>query len=158
MPFWAVAQTESQRETTAERFLKNRGFVTYLPLIKATNARPVPLFPAYLFVELGEFGWSLVDNTIGVLGLLRSGDRPAKLPDDVIPKLRRQERNGVVHLPKKPQGPQIGDRMMILRGSFADHIGLYDGTLARERVAVLLSLLGRHVRVELDGVDLRRLS
>ena len=159
MPFWAVAQTETQRERTAQRFLQHAGFTTYLPLIKA-NRRETPLFPAYLFVELDELGgWSRAENIIGVIELLRTGDRPHKLPDDVIPGIKAKERDGIVRLPKKPAqiiGPKIGDTIMIMRGSFADHLGLYDGALPHERAAVLLALLGRHVRIELDRVDFRR--
>jgi transcriptional antiterminator RfaH len=160
MPFWAVAQTETQRERTAQRFLQHAGFETYLPLIKE-HKRLTPLFSAYLFVELDEAGgWSAVDHTVAVLGLLRAGDLPAKLPEDVIPNIRAKERDGIVRLPRKDKpifGPRRGDPMLVLRGSFADHVGLYDGALAHERVAVLLSLLGRQVRVELERMDLRRL-
>ena len=153
MSFWAVAQAKSQRERTAQRFLDREGFETYLPLIQAANKRSVPLFPTYLFVRIID-RWYSIENTIGVLQLLLSGDLPAKLPDSVILELRRRERNGIVHLPK-PRGMQIGDRVRVLRGSFVDHVGLYDGMTSQQRQFVLLELLGRKVRVELSKADLR---
>ena len=153
MSFWAVAQTESSRERTAQRFLEQDGFETYLPLINAANKRAVPLFPSYLFVRIIN-RWYSIDNTIGVLQLLLSGDLPAKLRDSVVIELRRKERNGVVYLPK-PRGLQLGDKVRILRGSFIDHIGLYDGMTSQQRQFVLLDLLGRKVRVELPKADLR---
>ena len=149
MAFWSVAQTESSRERTAERFLKDRGFECWLPVCRE-NHRLVPLFPSYLFVELGDFGWSAVDNTIGVIGLLRSGDRPHAVPDIEMKRIRKFERNGVVHLPKR--GIEIGDRMRVIKGTFAGHLGLYDGQMSRDRVFVLLELLGRKTRVEVPSM------
>jgi transcriptional antiterminator RfaH len=155
MSFWSVVQTESQREPTADRFLQQAGFETYLPMIRAA-ARLVPLFPGYLFVRLGEFRWSVVDNTIGVLHLLRSGERPAELRDKIIGDLRGMERNGLVRLPK-PRGLHLGDKVRVIRGSFADHVGLHDGLSSRDRQFILLELLGRQVRVEIPSADLRAL-
>jgi hypothetical protein len=43
------------------------------------------------------------------------------------------------------------DRVRITRGIFAGHLALFDGMRAHERVAVLLSLLGR---VELPKGDI----
>jgi transcriptional antiterminator RfaH len=156
MSYWAVAYTESQREQTAKRFLEQAGYETYLPLV-AVKKRTIPLFPAYLFVQVVD-RWYSISNTIGVVELLLSGDVPAKVPDDVIPAIRRRERDGVVHLPKepKPRGLQLGDTVRIIRGSFADHYGLYDGQSGKDRVAVLLSLFGRLTRTEIASIDMRR--
>ncbi|HEY2243483.1 MAG TPA: transcription termination/antitermination NusG family protein [Xanthobacteraceae bacterium] len=151
--FWAVAQTESQREKTAQRFLEHNGFETYLPMLRL-EARTVALFPAYLFVRVGEFRWSAIDNTIGVIRLLRAGERPAELREGVVSSIRKLERNGVVRLPA-PRGLQLGDKLRIVRGSFVDHIGLYDGMSTRDRQFVLLELLGRKVRVEIASQDTR---
>jgi len=154
MSYWAVAQCESCRERTAQRFLEQDGFETYLPIIKI-GKRTVPLFPAYLFVKIVH-RWYSIENTIGVLQLLSSGDTPSRLDDKIITQIRSQERNGIVKLPK-PRGLQLGDRVVILRGAFFDRVGLYDGQSARDRQFVLLELLGRSVRVEIPRLDLRAL-
>jgi transcriptional antiterminator RfaH len=151
--FWSCAQVESLRERTAQRWLEPE-FETYLPVIRAANSRIVPLFPNYLFVRLGEFRWSAVDNTIGVIKLLRSGERPAELKDETVDAIKSRERDGIVRLPK-PRGLLIGDRVRLVRGSFADHIGLYDGMDARQRVFVLLELFGRKTRTEVAAGDFR---
>ena len=149
MAFWSVAETESSRERTAARYLKDRGFECWLPIVRE-NRRLVPLFPRYLFVLLGDYGWSVVDNTIGVIGLLRAGDRPSPVPDNEMKRFRRFERDGVVHLPKR--GIELGDRMRVLKGTFAGHLGLYDGQMSRDRVFVLLELMGRKTRVEVPSM------
>ena len=43
-----------------------------------------------------------------------------------------------------------GRKIRVLEGVFADCLGLYDGMPDRDRVAVLLDLLGRKVRVMVD--------
>jgi transcriptional antiterminator RfaH len=153
MSFWAVAQTENQRERTAQRFLEHSGFQTYLPLVKEQQ-RTAPLFPSYLFVTILD-RWHAVENTVGVLQLLRAGDVPARLDDQIVTTIKRKERDGIVRLPKR-RGIGLGDRVRIIRGSFADHFGVYDGMLPRDRVIVLLELLGRKVHVEIDNCDLRQ--
>ena len=149
---WSVAQTESTRERTAQRWLAQAEFETYLPLIDG-KARPNPLFPGYLFVRIGNTGWSRVENTIGILQLLRTGDKPAIIADHVIEEIQSREHNGVVKLPERPRW-QAGDRVRIGNGTFLGQIGLFDGMGARERVFVLLNLFGRQTRTELAIADL----
>jgi transcriptional antiterminator RfaH len=152
--FWSVVQTETLRERTALRWLET-DFECYLPLMRAANARVVPLFPCYLFVKLEEAGgWSRIENSIGVIALLKSGDRPARLPDVVVPLLRAKERNGIVRLPK-PRGILRGDKVQIVRGSFAECLGMFDGMASKHRVWVLLDLFGRKTRTEFERDDVR---
>jgi transcription antitermination factor NusG len=64
----------------------------------------------------------------------------------VIAEIRSRERNGLVELPSRLRR---GDRVKVRSGPFRDHLGLYAGQAAGERVAVLLGLLGGSVRVTL---------
>ena len=86
--------------------------------------------------------------SIGVIGLIMDGIRPARVADQIIDDLRKRERNGLIELPKRP-GPKPGDQVRILQGPFAGQLGLYAGMRAHERVLVLLALLGGQQRVEL---------
>ncbi|HEY2242621.1 MAG TPA: transcription termination/antitermination NusG family protein [Xanthobacteraceae bacterium] len=149
---WGVAQTESSRERTAARWLEAAGTNTWLPLIRA-GARVEPLFRGYLFVELGG-SWAAIENTIGVLKLLRSGERPAQLPVFELARLRAMERDGLVRLPK-PRGLLIGDKIRVIRGLFADHLAVYDGQSSRDRVWILLEFLGQQTRAEIQRADFR---
>ena len=151
---WGVAQTESLRERTAQRWLEASGIETWLPLIR-TGRQIEPLFRGYLFVELNG-AWSGIENTIGVLRLLRSGDQPAKLPIFEIARLRAMERDGLVRLPK-PRGIIVGDHVRVIRGIFADHLAIYDGQSNRDRVWILLEFLGQHTRAEIKTGDFRAL-
>jgi transcriptional antiterminator RfaH len=154
---WAVAQTESMRERVAQRWLGEAQFETYLPMIRVKK-RIVPLFPAYLFVRIGDTGWSRVDNTIGVRHLLRSNDKPARIADVVVEAFRRQEKNGLIKLPEKGPLWKVGDRVRIAGGTFLGQIGLFDGMAAHERVFVLLDLFGRQTRTELACAEIHKLE
>ena len=84
----------------------------------------------------------------GVLEFLRlvlDGDRLAQVPDKVIAELKGRERNGLGELPLPPDFKH-GDTVRITRGVFTGQLALLEGQRPRERVAVLLQLLGR-VRV-----------
>jgi hypothetical protein len=56
-------------------------------------------------------------------------------------KIRRREVPGAIELPKLP-GMKPGDRVCVSGGPFAGHLGLYAGMTGRQRVEVLLMLLG----------------
>ena len=154
---WAVAHTESMRERVAQRWLGEASFETYLPMIRVKK-RIVPLFPTYLFVRLGDTGWSRVDSTIGVRSLLRANEKPARLPDELIENLQKQEKGGLIRLPEKAPAWRLGDRIRIAGGTFLGHIGLFDGMAAHERVYVLLNLFGRQTRTELACAEIARLA
>ena len=108
-----------------------------------------PLFPGYLFVAIDIHAqrWLPIDSTFGVTRLVRDGDRPAAVPLAVITALKcREDAKGLIILDQRPRFSP-GDKVRVLEGSFRDCCGLYDGMSAGERVAILLDLLGRKVRV-----------
>jgi transcriptional antiterminator RfaH len=153
MSFWAVAQTESAREHVAAEHLARRGFEIYLPQIREHRGRIVriaPLFPSYLFVRIID-RWHVIDSTVAVIRVLRFGENPSRLKDGVIEELQMRERGGVIKLPKRFKA---GDPVRILRGTFRDFVGLYDGASSEERARVLLEMLGRQVAVELQACDI----
>jgi transcriptional antiterminator RfaH len=87
-----------------------------------------------------------------VIRLVMAGDvRPARVPDAVIAALRAREgAEGLIELPRPP-GLAPGDRVRIVSGAFCGHLALYQGQTARERVAVLLQMLGGQQRTELPA-------
>jgi len=112
-----------------------------------------PLFPGYCFLTV-EAQWYAARWSIGVIGLIMDGIRPARVADQIIDDLRKRERNGLIELFPR-FGLKPGDRVRILQGPFAGHLGLYAGMRAHERVLVLLALLSGQQRVELarDGME-----
>ena len=157
---WYVAQTQPHAEAKAAAHLCRQGFDVYLPryLKRRRHARRIetvaaPLFPGYIFVEIDVAvqRWRVVQSTIGVSRLVCNGDWPAALADDVIEGLKRQQdASGFVKLERGSQF-KPGDKVRVVDGVFATCLGLFEGTPDRERVAILLDLLGRSVRVVLDA-------
>jgi transcriptional antiterminator RfaH len=95
--------------------------------------------------------WLSINSTIGVAKLVRNGDRPAPVPQAIIDALKgREDADGFVQLDRRPRFLP-GDKIRVVGGAFSDCFGLYEGMSSRERVAILLDLLGRKVRVMLDG-------
>jgi transcriptional antiterminator RfaH len=73
---------------------------------------------------------------------------PARVADDVIAEIRRREVNGLIELPK-PAPLRCGVRVRILRGPFTGHLAIFADMKPRERVEILLQLLGAERRVTL---------
>ena len=157
--FWAAAQIHGQRERLALHCLGLAGFTTWLPrirerrIIQGRRRIVTPaLFPGYIFVVI-ELQWSAARYCPGVIRLVMDGERPARVPDRVVEELRGRERNGVIELPEPPPRLRPGGRIRVTGGPFRGHLGLVAGMVARERVIILLSLLGGQQRVTMAEGD-----
>jgi transcriptional antiterminator RfaH len=159
-PTWYVVQTHVHSEAKAASHLMRQGFAIYLPryLKRRRHARKVetvtvPLFPRYLFVAIDRAtqGWRAIQSTIGVSRLVCNGDEPAPVPFNVISDLRqREDADGLIPLSMAPRFVP-GDKVRVVDGLFSGCLGLFQGMTDRERVAILLDMLGRKARVVLDG-------
>lgn len=159
-PQWYVVQTQANAENKAVAHLARQGFATYLPryLKRRRHARRVdvvaaPLFPRYLFVEINMAvqRWRSIYSTVGVSRLVCNGEYPAPVPERVVDLLKsRENTSGFIQLDHRPKF-KTGDKIRILEGAFYDCLGIYDGMSDRDRVGILLDLLGRKVRVLLDA-------
>jgi transcriptional antiterminator RfaH len=156
---WYVVQTQVNAEAKAGRNLIRQGFEIYLPryLKRRSHARKIekvaaPLFPRYLFVsvDIAKQRWRSIQSTVGVSHLVTNGSDPARVAHEVLQFLRaREDQNGFIAMDRRPSFA-VGEKVRILAGAFADVVGLFDGLGDRERVAVLLDLLGQKVRVSMD--------
>jgi transcriptional antiterminator RfaH len=159
-PRWFVAHTQPQAEAKATAHLNRQGFEIYFPryLKRRRHARRIetvaaPLFPRYLFVavDLSAQRWRSIYSTVGVSRLVCSGDDPSAVPDGIVEALKsREDVDGFIKLDFRPPF-RPGDRIRVLDGAFATCLGLFEGMAERERIAILLDLLGRKVRVVLDA-------
>jgi transcriptional antiterminator RfaH len=155
---WYVVQTQPHAEARAQEHLRRQGFTTYLPkLLKSRrHARKTeqvsrPLFPRYMFVLIDHThqGWHAIRSTFGVAHLVGGENGPVALRDDVIEALRQREgADGYVRL----EAPKFlrGAAVRVLDGVFASCLGIFESMNEKDRVTVLLDLLGRRVRVGLE--------
>jgi transcriptional antiterminator RfaH len=159
-PRWFVAHTHPHAEGKATTHLNRQGFEIYFPryLKRRRHARRIetvaaPLFPRYLFVaiDLNVQRWRSIYSTVGVSRLVCNGDDPTAVPDGIVEALKqREDPNGFIKLDSRPPF-RAGDKIRVLDGAFSSCLGLFEGMAERERIAILLDLLGRKVRVVLDA-------
>lgn len=157
---WYVVQTQPNAERKAVFNLVRQGYQVYLPqyLRRRRHARRVdmvksPLFPRYMFVDASSAAqrWRAIQSTIGVSRLVCQGDMPAAVPAGVIQQLReREDDQGFIRLDRRPKFAP-GDKVRVQDGVFDSCLGLFEGLTDGERVAILLDLLGRKVRVFIDA-------
>jgi transcriptional antiterminator RfaH len=159
---WYVVQTHVHAESKAAAHLVRQGYSIYLPRYpkRRRHARRVevvaaPLFPRYLFVAIDRMTqrWRSILSTVGVTQLVRQGDEPSAVPAGIVDALRgREDDSGLIRLDQRPRFAP-GARIRVVEGVFSDCLGLFEGMADRDRVAILLDLLGRKVRVVLEGVS-----
>ena len=142
-PYWGVCRSQSQRERFASEQLGLRGYETFLPMVQTKRAT-APLFSGYFFVRIVE-QWRSINFCFGVLGLVRVGDCPSKMPDREIERLQAMVVGEFVRLPDTPAMSARrftkGERVRIIGGPFegvrAIHSGMRSGD--RERISTFTS-------------------
>ncbi len=157
---WFVVQTQVNAEAKAARNLMKQGFEIYLPryLKRRSHARKidkvaVPLFPRYLFVRINAATqrWRSIQSTFGVAGLVLHRSEPAPVPPQVLHSLRaREDESGYVELDQRPKFAP-GDKLRVIAGAFAENLALFEGLADRDRIVVLLDMLGRKVCVSIEA-------
>ena len=156
---WYAVNTQPRAEDKAYFHLKRQGFHTYVPryLKRRRHARRVdtvaaPFFPRYLFVavDTATQRWRAINSTIGVSQIVCTGERPAPVPDPIIAQLKQNEdERGFIEL-KRPRFTP-GDKITVLEGPFANCTGIFEAETDEKRVAILLELLGRKVRMSVSA-------
>jgi transcriptional antiterminator RfaH len=158
MSVWYPVFCKPRGEMIAERNLGNQSYEVYLPRLSIRRRgaggwvdRIEPLFPRYLFVRPRDRGQSLapVRSTLGVSDFVRVGAQPAVISESVITRLREHEDpNAGVHL--YPDALQPGRRVKFVDGPFKGLEGVLDMDLGKHRVMVLLDLLGKTNRLQIE--------
>jgi transcription elongation factor/antiterminator RfaH len=152
MTGWYVVNTLPHQELRAETNLRRQGYRAWLPSIERSrrHARRIdtvtaPLFPGYLFVELDldRESWGSINGTFGVRRLIAQRERPAPVPPGFVAALRETlDKKGLVTV---PQALRPGQNVRLIAGPFVDCIGKLLYLATRDRVALLLSILGQEV-------------
>jgi transcriptional antiterminator RfaH len=156
MKQWYVVQTHAMAEEKAAFNLKRQGYVAYLPryLKKRSHARridwvPRSLFPCYLFVEMDVEAtqWQAIRSTIGVSHFICLGELPAPVPEGIVEAIiAREDEEGHVGLFHGDLFKR-GQEVEIINGPLSEISAIFDCVDDKDRVFVLMDLLGRQVRV-----------
>lgn len=109
--------------------------------------RKAQLFSNYIFVDILD-QWRAVKSTVGISNvLMQESEKPAVMPIEFITGLKAQEGpDGLIRVNKSKF--EKGDAVQIKSGPFAYEFAKFDGLSSRDRVYVLMSMLGTERRFE----------
>ena len=158
MKSWYLIYSKPKEEKLAKEHLERQGYETYLPLVlgrikkRGRTQRSVqPMFPRYLFIYLSDQtdDWGPIRSTIGVSNLVKFGMTPAKVPENLIIRLKENEIGDGYHdLPSKRL--KKGDEILIVEGPFEGYEATLFSQNAEDRVVVLLKIAEQHIKIQLN--------
>lgn len=160
MKYWSAVFAKPRQEALAKDHLGRQGFRTYLPMLKQPKRRRgrwveivEPLFPRYLFVELelGAQDISPIRSTLGVVSLVSFGQRPAAAPKGFVESLMAAEVPDCGYCFARAQPFQKGEQVRVAAGPLAGVEAIFLEPAGEGRVALMLTLLGRANRIEIDA-------
>jgi transcriptional antiterminator RfaH len=166
MLHWYAVHTKARMELWARSNLWEQELEVYLPQYRKTRSHArridqvtVPLFPRYLFVraDLEVSGMRTINGTRGVDYLVSLGNRPAIVGDEIIAEIRaRENEDGLIEMDGLDERFVPGDAVRIRTGALNGQVGLFASQDEKQRVEVLLMLLGREVRVKVPRQHIDR--
>lgn len=155
---WYLVYSKPRKEELARINLERQGYPAYLPMMRTPRRklgrriiRVEPMFPRYLFLHLNTEtdNWAPIRSTLGVANLVRFGMYPSPVPDDLIAALRaRDNASGVQDLPLNTF--EEGQRVRIEEGPFMGYEGIFIARTGEERVLILLDIVGKAARAQVN--------
>ena len=157
-PVWYCARTKAKHEHIAAANLrKNLNLEVFHPRLRVERAtrrcvmRVIePLFPCYIFVKcVLEEKIAQIQNAGGIIGLVRFGGKVPQVDDSIIEELEECFVADVPMTVERYLSP--GDEVALVEGVFAESRAFVLRVMpARQRVQVLLDILGRPTSVEVN--------
>lgn len=160
---WYLIQCKPREAFRACEHLGNQGFEHFLPVLQREVLRrgrrtvvAEPLFPHYLFVRLSEVSdnWAPLRSTRGVAKIVRFGELPLAVPDDLVAALQARQ-----SLPSAQAVQPLvvpGDVVEIVDGPLAGVQAICAETDGEARVVLLLKLLHQTQRISVPLDRVRR--
>lgn len=160
---WYLIHSKPAQENTAFEHLDRQGFEIFLPRMRRQvrhagrwRERVDAMFPRYLFIRLDadDQDWAPIRSTVGVSRLVRFGAHPAVVPEELVEGLRaRADDESIVRI-ETTGDFNPGQRVRVLDGPFAGLEGIIQAKSARERVDILLSIVGQGARTRVSTDNL----
>lgn len=155
---WYLVYSKPQKEELARVNLERQGYPTYLPMMRTPRRRSgrrvirvEPMFPRYLFIHLDteSDNWAPIRSTLGVANLVRFGMYPSPVPDDLIAAIRaRDNESGIQDVPL--HSFEEGQKVRIEEGPFMGYEGIFLAKTSQERVMVLLDIVGKAAKAQIN--------
>lgn len=156
MKNWLVATYKTNELKRLERNLLNQKFNYYLPKITTkkinSSLKTELLFPGYIFINASSENYSALKYTMGIKNIIRFGYNISCISDKEIEAIKMAEEKSKID-PVVPQ-IHIGQNAIIAKGSLKGIIVKVCSFPSKERVGVLLSILGSARRAIIQEKDL----
>ena len=153
---WLVVTYKINEVRRVESNLLNQNFEYCLPkiVVKKINSNPKVevLFPGYIFVNTSFENYSALKYTMGIKNVIKFGDNISCISDEEIDAMQMAEETSKID-PIASQ-IQIGQDVIIAKGSLEGSIVKVCSLPSKKRVGVLLSFLGSVRRVTIPEKDL----
>jgi transcriptional antiterminator RfaH len=154
---WYLVYSKPRQEKGAVENLLRQKYEVYFPQIRTWRTRHgrrkqviEPLFPRYLFIHLDSQtdNWAPIRSTLGVTSLVRFGAEPAHVPDELVEYLKSRQNAEGLHEWAQPT-VAVGGRARVVSGPLAGYEGILIAKSSRERVVILMDLVGGQVRAKM---------
>ena len=163
-PNWFIAQLRPNGLSMALRNLERQGVPHFAPMEARTErrgqkfvTREAPAFPGYVFVQpsAASGGIRAINGTRGITKLVTLGLGPAPVPHELMNALRARfaPRDATPATAFSP-----GEAVQILDGPLTDFMARVEATAPKDRVYLLVDLMGRATRVTVEAKHLRSLK
>ena len=154
MSYWSVVQCISRKEQVVVDRLERIGYRCYLPKIQIDKTRIAAFYPGYLFLQIHN-AWYPARWTQGVCGLHMTCNQTGL--ETMIELTQKRERNGIIPATRPIQFHR-GQKLRVINGPFAGHIGQCAGLKGADRTLVFLEMFGQLAPVELPNRDIAPLD
>jgi transcription antitermination factor NusG len=156
---WYACYTRARAEKRVEQLLRERGFETFLPLVRRLSQwkdrrKRVdwPMFPSYVFSRFTLAESYRVLSVPGLAALVKVNGRPVPIAEEELDNVRRFAR--ALQDGDAPPEPvpylEEGEWVEVVGGAFAGVRGVVVERRGRRRVMVGLKTIGQGLEVDID--------
>ena len=153
---WYCARSKPGQDQIAIENLERQLFTVYYPYEEVRRRRRGrivnsrhPIFPSYILINMAleDAHWRAINSTRGIAALISFSPegRPTPLRSGEVERLQERDKAGELHVTENSR-IENGSRVRFKYGWNVDKIGTVLRT-RKERVELLLNLLGRETRV-----------
>ena len=167
---WYVVHTysgyENKVKANIEKIVENRSLQDVIQEVAVPLADVVEIkngqkkvvsrkvFPGYVLLKMvmNDDTWFIVRNTRGVTSFVGPGSKPVPLSDEEVASMG-------IEAPKEHLDIAVSDNVKINSGAFEGYFGVVkEVNESKKTVIVNLSMFGRETPVELDFLQIQRMS
>ena len=157
---WLVVRYKINERLRFERNLHNQNIEFYIPRIfivtpKGVIQKPEVLFPGYGFVQLANTNLQALKNTLGLITIIRFGDQLAIAKHSMITQFKELEYSSKIQ-PVAVKRLAKDDMVIVASGPFKGYLSKILTTPVKDRVTILISLLGSERTLTLSAANLQK--